>query len=265
MASIAERQIHSEDIRAIFEKVHRGQLDQNDEILDFLARHVACHIFDQTLRAKHAYNAYRDENNLFNYKVESYLIPLIDERRAHNEAERRIEQNEALAKQISDAAASKGADQIKINDDGTAKLSCDVAVRGKESRPTFVRPPPDLLMDSSKLHRKGYEGGGKTPQRFRHKEGQVEKADGIVDGVDKLAKDIADLKIDATAINSNGVGGKMIPGISDHVKVPMSKNARKRAKKQAQKAAEAKSEGLNTGEKKDVEDKVGERLDATAQ
>ena len=120
-------------------------------------------------------------------------------------------------------------------------------------------------MDSRKLHRKGYEGGGKTPQRLRHRKGEVEKAGRIFDGVDKLAKDIPEPKIDATAINSNGVGGKMVPGTSDHVKVPMGKNARKRARKQAQKAADAKSEGLSTGEKKEVEEKVGERLDATAQ
>ena len=261
MTRIGERQIHSEDVRAIFEKVNQGQLNQNDDILEFIAKHVATHIFNQTLRAKQAYNTYRDQNNLFDTKVKFYLLPLIDERRAHNRAEQRFEQNQAWAEQINNATTAhqvsnktttKGTDQVKINDDGTAKLSCDVAVRGKNGRPTFVRPPPDLLMDSGKLHRKGYEGGGKTPQRFRHKEGETKHEDNTVNGVNNAAKDLNGLKINDTAVNTNGVGGKVVPGTGEHDKIPISKNARKRAKKQAKKQAEEKSNESATVEKMDV-------------
>ena len=257
MALISDRQIHSEDVRAMFEKVNQGELDQNDDTLDFIAKHVAIHIFNQTLRAKQAYNTYRSANNLFNSKVMTHLQPLIDERRAHNRAEQRFEQNQAVAKQINDAT-TESMDQVTINEDGTAKLSCDIAVRGKNGRPTFVRPPPDLLVDSGKMHRKGYEGGGKTPQRFRHKEGEAQKDDSTVAGTDELAQELPSLKINDTTVNANGVGGKLVPGTGEHVKVPVSKNARKRAKKQAQKAGEEKTEGSSTGDKKILDEKDGE-------
>ncbi|RMZ74898.1 hypothetical protein DV737_g5630, partial [Chaetothyriales sp. CBS 132003] len=83
MDKIESRQIHSEDVRSLY-----LMLPEDNEELQKLARHVAMHIFNGTLKSKTSYLTVREEIKAFDKHVNDILNPLIKERKAQQKVER---------------------------------------------------------------------------------------------------------------------------------------------------------------------------------
>ena len=83
MRAISAKQIHSEDVRALYKDLPAGHV-----ILDFLAEHVAMLIWNGELKARPAYETLRQEIPQFNTDINAVLNPLVAKRHEEQKAER---------------------------------------------------------------------------------------------------------------------------------------------------------------------------------
>ena len=244
MSYLLERQVHSEDVRAMFKKAENNEIATNAEVLNTLANHIAMHIFNRTLRARAAYDTLRDEMNALNVKVVFYLTPMIAARKASNRAERQAVTDEQRSSQ-------------------QTTLSCPIVPQPQGGRPGWAGLDLASIGVGPKFT-PPFHFGGKTPARFRHKEGESKKENNQVDAitpvaveedeaVDGLATNMSKIDITNTNINNKGVGGRFVPGATGSDS-NMSKKQRQRAKKRAEK------EG-----KQEVDEKVVNWAEATAE
>lgn len=82
MQAIAARQVHSEDIRALYLR-----LPANHDVLKFLAKHVATLIWNHELKNRSVYNTLREEIPAFDQDINEVLDPLVEARRQEQQAE----------------------------------------------------------------------------------------------------------------------------------------------------------------------------------
>lgn len=224
-----DHQVHSEDVQAMCNKAEAGEVDPEDGILYTLAEHVAMHIFNNTLKSKPSYDTVREVTPEFNVKVEHYLLPMLEERRATNEAEKQAglqEQEAETQAEHDEVGTTEEQDPGHKQEEQQAKLQCPIVRVDKRGQAWAKLSLGDIGV-ANDFRRKEYFGG-KTPVRFRGKEGQVKN-----EQVDKMSPPVAELAKEmpspnARGGNHNAVGGKNVPGSEGHA---LNRNARRRARK----------------------------------
>ena len=247
-------------------KAENHEIPHNSEVLDKLANHVAVHIFDQTLKARSAYDTLRGEMAGLNARVNSHLEPMIAARKAFNHAEKQAAVNEKRRAhqeqraQHFNSTHAANASEVTVDEKGDLRtnIACPLKSKGKGGRPDYYELPLSAVGVGKGYLPMDYKGA-KTPARFRHQKQptQVDAAEPAVDenddSVDDLATKMTKVDITNTNVNNKGVGGRFVPGAtnSDSGK---NKKQRQRAKKRAEK------EG-----KKVADEKVGEWAEATAE
>ena len=267
MEWLLERQVHSEDVRAMFVKAENNEIPYNSVVLGMLAEHIAIHIFNRTLKSRSAYDTLRDEMTGFDTKVKSYLLPMISARKASNHAEkeaaineRRRAQRQQWADQANIARDTQTVSEVTVDEKGDLQtnISCQLKSKGKGSRPDYYELPLSAVGVGKSFLPPDYKGA-KTPARFRHQKqpGQDDATEPTVgeedDSVDNLATNMTKVDITNTNVNNKGVGGRFVPGATDSGS-GMTKKQRLRAKKRAEK------EG-----KQETDEKVGNWAEATAE
>jgi hypothetical protein len=168
MTYLASAQIHSEDVRALY-----LSLPRDSEDLQFLARHVAMHIFNGTLRTKSAYLTLREEIPTFDDDVNAILNPLVAERNEQRKADRseRSERAEETKQMIAATVSSMrnmnvlGGRQNKIDEGKTVHKTVTLPqVRQKQAgRPAQYRLDLGEVLDQGTLTRTEYRGPRPRP------------------------------------------------------------------------------------------------------
>lgn len=159
MERIANAQIHSEDVRALWLLNN----PPDEDMQKFLAEHVAIRIWEKRLKAKGAYTTLREEIPEFNRAIDEILALKKAERKSEKGAVAQVEDNKKPAPPrrrqeewrssnpqnwratvVSRRAQNpKGEDvntgTIKAEVVKTGKIRAEVVRRGSNGRPTFAR------------------------------------------------------------------------------------------------------------------------------
>jgi hypothetical protein len=124
MANIAKKQIHSEDVRALC--LH---LPADHPMINFLAKHIADHHLNGTLRSASAYYTVREEIPMLDDAINAILDPAIAERNEKYAEERHAK----WLKRQEEREAAKHAAWLKRQDE-RAKARKEQQANGKDKK-----------------------------------------------------------------------------------------------------------------------------------